>query len=633
MTLASYTIPQLIVHAQTPTEVSCINTIDDDNDGDTDCADPDCLAHFLCKEKEEGSYCSDLFDNDGDGNIDCADEGCAESEECKKVTPTPTPEPTPGTGNNSGWTTPLPPVEPSENCGNFIVETGETCDDGWRRNGDGCNSLCQREKPSCDVAWFYGIGKEAHYVTIQSANIKNKSRITLTDIDRGDQGNRVTQPQLPIAYHYKNEWEYKATIQLKNSFNKNTLSICEIDLFIRGKYGCTDPYAINHNEEAEINDGSCRYNEAKDIKCSDIHFRTNNNKPLTNELIYFSRSQPYNTSNVTFYPGTWEKVSDIGSPFSFLFQEAWIYQAQLILTDQKGQTTACNEKIYVWKTWCTNKKADNYNPEAERNDGSCVVTPGQGHVKIVTKNPYQKNNILNGHIQFNGNEKQIEVTIQLAQYWNVIYEFSPRVNRNWSFQQNIHVSNTNSENQVIPWNYDLIYRVSHYKGAKDFKQFKISIADPRHASASRCGDKVIHPEEECDGSLYCNRKCEIQGLSKKQKAAVEKIADQTIQNRLSQTTRTALEKRFETIENYLNTKKIQGSYVQIYTLNYLAKNILNNLNGNNQFIATTQSYHLNNRQQKKKRTAAIVILSLTIISYILWNISNYKTRKRRHLKK
>ncbi|MBI5765845.1 DUF4215 domain-containing protein, partial [Candidatus Falkowbacteria bacterium] len=33
-------------------------------------------------------------------------------------------------------------------CGNGVVETGETCDDGNSTNGDGCNSVCQVEPPS-----------------------------------------------------------------------------------------------------------------------------------------------------------------------------------------------------------------------------------------------------------------------------------------------------------------------------------------------------------------------------------------------------------------------------------------------------------------------------------------------------
>ena len=30
-------------------------------------------------------------------------------------------------------------------CGNNKIETGETCDDGNTRRGDGCNALCQLE--------------------------------------------------------------------------------------------------------------------------------------------------------------------------------------------------------------------------------------------------------------------------------------------------------------------------------------------------------------------------------------------------------------------------------------------------------------------------------------------------------
>jgi hypothetical protein len=48
----------------------CKNGVDDDGDGDADCADAaDCS--FLC-----GEVCTDGVDNDADGRVDCADPGC-----------------------------------------------------------------------------------------------------------------------------------------------------------------------------------------------------------------------------------------------------------------------------------------------------------------------------------------------------------------------------------------------------------------------------------------------------------------------------------------------------------------------------------------------------------------------------
>jgi cysteine-rich repeat protein len=36
-------------------------------------------------------------------------------------------------------------------CGNNKVETGEQCDDGNTKNGDGCNQVCQDEEEDKEV--------------------------------------------------------------------------------------------------------------------------------------------------------------------------------------------------------------------------------------------------------------------------------------------------------------------------------------------------------------------------------------------------------------------------------------------------------------------------------------------------
>jgi hypothetical protein len=52
---------------------ACADGEDNDLDGSTDCADPDCLG--LCPEESE-TECSDRADNDGDGVVDAADPRC-----------------------------------------------------------------------------------------------------------------------------------------------------------------------------------------------------------------------------------------------------------------------------------------------------------------------------------------------------------------------------------------------------------------------------------------------------------------------------------------------------------------------------------------------------------------------------
>ena len=56
-----------------PPESNCTDGIDDDCDGFVDCADPDCASTTSCPE----TACGDGLDNDGDGLIDCDDPDCA----------------------------------------------------------------------------------------------------------------------------------------------------------------------------------------------------------------------------------------------------------------------------------------------------------------------------------------------------------------------------------------------------------------------------------------------------------------------------------------------------------------------------------------------------------------------------
>jgi len=66
-------------------ETDCNNSVDDDNDGDLDCADSDCdgflyLGNY-CETPLELN-CADGFDNDGDSNIDCNDTNCNDNINC-----------------------------------------------------------------------------------------------------------------------------------------------------------------------------------------------------------------------------------------------------------------------------------------------------------------------------------------------------------------------------------------------------------------------------------------------------------------------------------------------------------------------------------------------------------------------
>ena len=60
------------------TETNCADGVDNDGDGDIDCADVDCAGDPACTE----SNCTDGVDNDGDGAIDCRDPDCSSDAAC-----------------------------------------------------------------------------------------------------------------------------------------------------------------------------------------------------------------------------------------------------------------------------------------------------------------------------------------------------------------------------------------------------------------------------------------------------------------------------------------------------------------------------------------------------------------------
>jgi hypothetical protein len=99
----------------------CNNGIDDDGNGLTDCADPDCAKDPACAGKLE-TNCADKVDNDGDGLTDCADpdcdgQSCGVGCVCKK---------------------------------GFATET--ICDDGIDNDGDGytdCKDIACVKDPAC----------------------------------------------------------------------------------------------------------------------------------------------------------------------------------------------------------------------------------------------------------------------------------------------------------------------------------------------------------------------------------------------------------------------------------------------------------------------------------------------------
>jgi hypothetical protein len=74
---AACTAPRLVEDSP----LACLNAVDDDGDGLTDCADPECVATGVCETTLE--TCRNGLDDNRDGKIDCDDPACAAAGLCE----------------------------------------------------------------------------------------------------------------------------------------------------------------------------------------------------------------------------------------------------------------------------------------------------------------------------------------------------------------------------------------------------------------------------------------------------------------------------------------------------------------------------------------------------------------------
>lgn len=78
----SFTL-QLTCENEQPVVENCNNNLDDDNDSQMDCDDPDCQGSPHCPLPPEN--CADGIDNDGDEHADCTDADCFDQEVCRNA--------------------------------------------------------------------------------------------------------------------------------------------------------------------------------------------------------------------------------------------------------------------------------------------------------------------------------------------------------------------------------------------------------------------------------------------------------------------------------------------------------------------------------------------------------------------
>jgi hypothetical protein len=124
-------------HAGVAMELMCNDGVDNDRDGKTDCDDPDCagmacgMGGCVCSgHGKQEIACADGVDNDGDGLTDCLDPDCA-GQLCK---PMPTAFTCVGTSCACGD-------------GGIVAETGVLCRD---RVDNDCNGLVDCQEAACN---------------------------------------------------------------------------------------------------------------------------------------------------------------------------------------------------------------------------------------------------------------------------------------------------------------------------------------------------------------------------------------------------------------------------------------------------------------------------------------------------
>jgi cytochrome c553 len=108
-------------------ETDCTDGIDNDGDGFVDCADPDCAEDPSCLPEAD---CADGIDNDGDGATDCDDADCAEDPSCL-----PEADCADGIDNDGDGATDCDDADCTNDPACVVVP--EICDNGVDDDGDG----------------------------------------------------------------------------------------------------------------------------------------------------------------------------------------------------------------------------------------------------------------------------------------------------------------------------------------------------------------------------------------------------------------------------------------------------------------------------------------------------------------
>lgn len=130
------------------TTFACSDACDDDRDGRSDCADPDCQTRSVCcgAGVEEGeTACADDCDNDDDGSLDCADPTCVETRACLTCTAdAECQDPDPCNGSERCVDSRCAPPLGVTDCDDMDACTLDTC-----TGAVGCVHACDAARPVC----------------------------------------------------------------------------------------------------------------------------------------------------------------------------------------------------------------------------------------------------------------------------------------------------------------------------------------------------------------------------------------------------------------------------------------------------------------------------------------------------
>lgn len=503
-------------------ETSCADMIDNDHDGEIDCADNDCQLKSFCSPSE--TVCNDKFDNDGDGLTDCTDNDCSNQLKCKAI------------------------------CGNKTIEYPEQCDDGNQIAKDWCDQYCKLEGISCES--IERIGPDINTVSVKIN--ESQKHTTLQNINRWDWNMGPRSQSRNISHSYMKSGTYTIQTELVNSYNTGNKTLCEKSFAITNIPWCQDPYASNFNPESTINNQNCLYDASPIIQCKNIDFKANKKNVENKELITLSRNKDNQIKQTIVYPWEWQNIITKNNSIGVRYQTNGKKNPILILTTQSGFTTSCATSLIVWKLGCTVTSADNYDPSAEINDWSCSALTEDPVIQISETLPYQTGDkTIHTTIKYNGNKDRIKTTIILSQNQQARYTFTPKIQDDGSIK--IPISFVQWELWYInPWNYEISIVAQHYKDSQsDTKRFVAyvwpteslpNINDQHEENTQnnpkKCWNKITETTEECDSGRYC-KECTIEWLSNKKKQQIENIVNNIIQ------------KKPERINKNLNKEKLQ----------------------------------------------------------------------------